>query len=82
MFGGIYGPCLVDYFTMGMLTLPDVWRDIRNLSNTLPSQEELTNLVNILIEDNVSNISIEGTIIEWYIKSQICDNGRFSKVKT
>ena len=31
MFGGIYGPSLVDYFTMDMLALPTLWRDTGNL---------------------------------------------------
>ena len=44
VFGGIYNPGLVDYSTMDMLTLPILWRDIGNLSNTLPCEEELIGL--------------------------------------
>ena len=64
MFGGIYGLKLVFSSTMDMLTLPILWRDIGNLSSTLPWEEELTYLMHTVIENYVPATYIGGIVIE------------------
>ena len=79
MFGGVYGPSLVDYSIMDMSNLVQRhWQFLKHTALRGKINRSITDLVHVLIGDNVSSTCIGRIVLQWYMQQQeICESGRF-----